>query len=256
MGAAQPRRTHCLFGASCPSCVMEYMLVALLGGHGWWWGCFLQRAETCLVMSALASIMSDVPGFTERARAAFQSSPGPDARNCSLDYCLCHSPVEGFSRDCWSLGFPFLWLPPSPNSLQKFALQTGSSWCLKFELSGSSCLAKPWKLVNSEMYAPRKCKRASAAALILWRPPQAFVTIHAEMQPGPLRNRVITYLGNYQGKQAVTIMFGKHSRVKDMLQIRYLINLCFYTESIISGPVFLQAKRSMHASGKSPASLL
>lgn len=138
---------------------------------------------------------------------------------------------------CWSLGFHFFGPPPSSNFSQKFALQTGSSWCLKFECSGSSCATKPWKLVDPEMYAPRK--RAPAAALIPnWRPPSAFVASQAEMQPGPLRNRVITYPESYQGKQAVTIMFGKHSGMKDMLQIRYLINLCFYTESIISGSVF------------------
>lgn len=34
-------------------------------------GAFLKRGETWLVVSALVSVMSHVPGFTERASAAF-----------------------------------------------------------------------------------------------------------------------------------------------------------------------------------------
>lgn len=56
-------------------------------------------------------------------------------------------------------------------------------------------------------------------------------------------------MGSYQGKQAVTVMSVSHSGMKDVLQIRYLINLHLHTSS--QAPVSTQVKRPMHVSGKS-----
>lgn len=192
MGAAQPRKPHSLFGAPCPSCAMEYTLVALLGRHGWWWGCFLEEGRdlsggVCISVCHVSCVRVywESKCCLSRVAQALKSTLLP----VPLSHCPWRGPAGTF-------GFCILGLPPSPNFLQRFALQTGSSWHLKLEWSGSSCPTKPWKLVDSEMYPPRKCERAPAAALIPnWRPPQAFVTSLAEMQPGPLRNRVITYLG-------------------------------------------------------------
>lgn len=82
-----------------------------------------------------------------------------------------------------------------------------------------------------------------------------FVTSHAELLPQPPGNRVITYQGSYQGKQAVTIMFANHSGMKDMLQIRYLINLRFHTEAIIAGPSFCASLKDQHVLQVNPQML-
>lgn len=121
----------------------------------------------------------------------FWSSPGLDARNCSLA-------AEG--RDS----------PPG----------------------GKGC-------PQQASHPPRKCKREKMQPWCLGDGPDGTFVIHsAKLQPRPLGNKVHIYKGCYQGNQATKVMFVSHSGMKDMLQIRYLINLRFHTETIISGPSF------------------